>query len=207
MRVAAGVLTGMNRGEDTLRNSNVRDRRGRAWRRVWGVGAVASLALLAAGCSPPERPLVAVGTGPNGDVRVLLRPCGNAHMEEVRVSHVNDGAHRADSEFLDGWTARPPQSVIGEQEISVYRPPKAWHGEVRTASKVGTAKKLSSKGRYAVEFLIGRWSSQDRVTTVKYSGVNYFEAADIEGLAPGQWWADDQAMSRAEFQGQADDAC
>ncbi|MGW2341283.1 hypothetical protein [Streptomyces sp. NPDC001661] len=161
--------------------------------------------LLTAGCSPPELPLVAVGKGPDGDVRVLLHPCsGGTHMEEVSVLHVDGDTDRADADadVLDAWTARPPRSVTGEQEISVYHPPKDWPGRMRPS-----AKKLSADGFYAVEFVIGRWLPKEHATVVKYRGVNRFEAADIDGLAPGQWWADDEVMSRAQFQKHAGDAC
>jgi hypothetical protein len=43
--------------------------------------------------------------------------------------------------------------------------------------------------------------------TVRYKALTWFTQADVEGLAPGQWWADGKAMSRAEFRAQADDAC
>ncbi|WP_328631338.1 hypothetical protein [Streptomyces sp. NBC_00356] len=122
-------------------------------------------------------------------------------MEEVSIRHIDDDADRVDAEVLDGWSARPPRAVAGEQEISVYHPPEDWHGKVRPA------RTLSANGFYAVEFVIGRWSQEERVTLVKYRGVNRFEAEDIEGLDPGEWWADDEAMNRAEFQKHADDAC
>ncbi|MCX4641494.1 hypothetical protein [Streptomyces sp. NBC_01446] len=41
---------------------------------------------------------------------------------------------------------------------------------------------------------------------VRYKGVTWFTRADVEGLSPGQWWADGKATSRAEFRAQADDA-
>lgn len=171
-------------------------------RKLQGAGAVALLSLLAAGCSPPERQLVAVGRGPEGDVRALLRPCSNAtHMEEVSVQHVAEETDPADPEFLDGWSARPPRSVTGEQEISLYQPPENWRGTAHPASE------LSEAGFYAVEFVIGRESTQDRSIVVEYRGIGSFEAADIARLAPGQWWADGKAMSRAQFREHAGDAC
>ncbi|MHC5264321.1 hypothetical protein ACYSUO_41165 [Streptomyces sp. UC4497] len=182
--------------------SHVRGRRAGTVRMLWGVGAVVVLASLTAGCSPPELPLVAIGRGPDGDVRALLMPCSHGtHMEEVSVRHIDDDTDRVDAEVLDGWSARPPRAVTGEQEINVYHPPEGWHGKVRPA------RKLSANGFYAVEFVVGRWSPKERATLVEYRGVNRFAAADIEGLGPGQWWADDKAMSRAEVQKHVDDAC
>ncbi|WP_338692732.1 hypothetical protein V2W30_00775 [Streptomyces sp. Q6] len=122
-------------------------------------------------------------------------------MEEISIRHVDGDTDRVDAEALDDWSARPPQSVTGEQEISVYHPPKSWHVKVRPA------RKLSADGFYAVEFVVGRWSPEERATVVKYRGVNRFEATDIDTLEPGQWWADDRTMSRAQFDKHANDAC
>ncbi|WP_372348456.1 hypothetical protein [Streptomyces sp. KL116D] len=159
-----------------------------------------ALSLLTAGCSPPELQLVAVGKGPQGDVRALLRPCSNAtHMEEVSILHVADETDRGDPEVLGDWSARPPRSVTGEQEISLYQPPKNWHGVEQKP------RKLSAAGFYSVEFVIGRKDKQSIV--VKYQGIGRFEAADVEGLAPGQWGADGKVMSRAQFREHADDVC
>ncbi|MFI6875583.1 hypothetical protein ACIBL6_19285 [Streptomyces sp. NPDC050400] len=159
-----------------------------------------ALSLLTTGCSPPELQLVAVGKGPHGDVLALLRPCSNAaHMEEVSIQHVAEEADGADPEALDGWSARPPQSVTGEQQISLYQPPKNWHGAAQPASK------LSSAGFYSVDFIIGRKDAQSII--VKYRGIGTFKAVDVDGLAPGQWWADGKVMSRAQFREHADDVC
>ncbi|MFJ8896912.1 hypothetical protein ACIRCZ_20180 [Leifsonia sp. NPDC102414] len=180
----------------------MRDRLVRTERVLRGVGAVAVVAVLATGCSPPELPLVAVGRGPGGDLRAVLRPCSDAsHMEEVSIWHVANKSGRVDPGVLDGWSARPPQSVTGEQEISLYRPPRDWHGKARSA------KVLSPVGFYAVEFVIGKRSVSDGDVLVKYSGINYFKVADIGRLAPGQWWVDGKVMNRTQFRDHADDAC
>jgi len=160
-------------------------------------GAAIALALLAVGCSPAERPLVAVGRGADGDVRVLLRPCADGDpIREVvflRSDEKGDGADRA---ALDGWSTRPPGSVTGEQEFSLFGPPKAWRG-----STAGPVTRLASDGDYSVRFTVGADE------TVRYKALTHFTRADVESLAPGQWWADGKAMSRAEFREQADDAC
>lgn len=169
---------------------------------LWSAGAAVALALLTAGCSPPELQLVAVGQGPQGELRALLRPCsGAAHMEEVSIQHIADETDGADPEVLDGWSARPPRSVTGELEISLYAPPQNWHGAAQPA------RKLSAAGFYSVDFVIGRQETQPRSIVVKYRGIGRFEAADVEGLAPGQWWADGKVMSRTQFREHTDDVC
>ncbi|RFC70912.1 hypothetical protein [Streptomyces sp. AcE210] len=160
------------------------------------VGVTVALALLVVGCSPAERPLVAIGKGPDGDVRALLRPCSDDdHVREVVFLRSDERGDRADRAALDGWSAQPPGSVTGEQEFSLFSPPKGWLG------KAGSVTKLASGGDYSVGFVVG----PDEI--VRYKGLTRFTGADIEGLAPGQWWADGKAMSRAEFRAQADDAC
>ncbi|MEV5607300.1 hypothetical protein [Streptomyces sp. NPDC052225] len=159
-----------------------------------------ALSLLAAGCSPPELQLVAVSKSPQGDVLALLRPCSSAtHMEEVSIQHVADETVGAEPEALDHWSATPPQSITGEQQISLYEPPKNWHGPAQPA------RKLSSAGFYSVDFIVGRKDTQSII--VKYRGIGTFKAADIDGLAPGQWWADGKVMSRSQFREHADDIC
>ncbi|MFC8130753.1 hypothetical protein [Streptomyces sp. NPDC057302] len=160
------------------------------------VGATAVLALLAAGCSPPEHPLVAIGKGPDGDVRALLRPCSqDDHPRKVELFGSDEKDGKGDSTVLDYWSAQPPGSVTGEQEFSLFELPKGWRDDA------GSATKLASGGDYSVSFVVGRGD------TVRYKGRAIFTRADVEGLAPGQWWADGKAMSRAQFREQADDAC
>ncbi|WP_420037668.1 hypothetical protein ACN2WE_40330 [Streptomyces sp. cg28] len=165
-------------------------------------GAAAVLAALAVGCTPPERPLVAVGRGTDGDLRAVLRPCSDgAHMAEVSIWHVAEESGRSDPGVLKGWSVRPPDSVTGEQEIGVYQPPRNWRGAARPATT------LSTDGFYAVEFVVGRESPEHGDIVVKYRGVARFEAAEVERLAPGQWWVDGKVMNRAQFREHADDAC
>ncbi|MYW66343.1 hypothetical protein GTY65_20120 [Streptomyces sp. SID8379] len=158
-------------------------------------GAVVALALLAGGCSPPELPLVAVGKGPDGDVRALLRPCSDDALREVVLLRIDEKGDEADPAALDHWSARPPGTATGEQELSLFRLPKGWHG------KAGSATKLAPGRDYSMWFVVG---PDD---TVRYKGTVDFTRADVEGLAPGRWWADGKAMSRTEFRARADDAC
>lgn len=58
-----------------------------------------------------------------------------------------------------------------------------------------------------MDFVIGRERAQRGDIWVKYRGVGYFKAANVERLAPGQWWVDDKVMNRAQFREHADDAC
>ncbi|MEU1039645.1 hypothetical protein ACFYP4_12875 [Streptomyces sp. NPDC005551] len=156
-------------------------------------GAAIALALLAGGCSPAERPLVAIGKGADGDVRALLRPCSDDDpIREVVFLRSND---RVDRAAQDGWSIQPLGSVTGEQEFSLFSLPKGWQG------KAGSVTKLASDGDYSMRFIVGANE------TVRYKGLTRFTQADVEGLPPGQWWADGKAMSRAEFRAQADDAC
>ncbi|WP_307132419.1 hypothetical protein [Streptomyces aurantiacus] len=159
-------------------------------------GATVVLVLLAVGCSPAERPLVALGKGPDGDVRVLLRPCSDDDpVREVMFLGSDEKGDGVDRPARDGWSDRPPGSVTGEQEFSLFDLPKGWQG------KAGSVTKLASDGDYSVSFVVG---PND---TVRYKGLARFTRADVVGLASGQWWADGKAMSRAEFRAQADDAC
>ncbi|MGC5566944.1 hypothetical protein ACPYPG_29340 [Streptomyces sp. FR-108] len=159
-------------------------------------GVIVVLALLAAGCSPAERPLVAIGKGPDGDVRALLRPCSDDDaIREVVLLRTDEKGGKVDPAALDHWSARPPRSVTGEQELSLFGPPESWQ------SKAVSATKLASHGDYSVSFVVG----PDDI--VRYKGRTSFTRADVAGLAPGQWWADGRAMSRAKFREQADDAC
>ncbi|MFD0035908.1 hypothetical protein ACWGDS_44225 [Streptomyces sp. NPDC055059] len=152
--------------------------------------------MLAASCSPAERPLVGIGRGPDGDIRVLLRPCSDDDpIREVVFCRSYEKGDKVDPEALDDWSAQPPGSATGEQEFSLFSLPEGWQG------KVGFATKLEPGWDYSVSFFVG---PND---IVRYKGVTWFTRADVEGLSPGQWWADGKAMSRAEFRAQADDAC
>ncbi|WP_415940311.1 hypothetical protein [Streptomyces sp. 039-1] len=122
-------------------------------------------------------------------------------MEEVSIWHVTEETGHVDPEVLDGWSARPPQSLTGEQEIGLYQPPENWQGASHPA------KTLSAAGFYAVTFVIGRESAQHRDILVKYRGVGYFKAADIERLSPGQWWVDGKVMNRTQFREHTADVC
>ncbi|MGW7263813.1 hypothetical protein [Streptomyces sp. NPDC054842] len=159
-------------------------------------GVATALVLLAVGCSPAERPLVAIGKGADGDVRALLRPCADGDsIREVLFlgrDEKSDKAHRASQE---GWSIHPIDPVTGEQEFSLFSLPTGWQGEA------GSVTKLAAEGDYSVSFTVGANE------TVRYKGVTSFTQADIESLALGQWWSDGKAMSRAEFLAQADDAC
>ncbi|MET8228363.1 hypothetical protein [Streptomyces sp. NPDC005301] len=159
-------------------------------------GAVVALALLAAGCSPAERPLVAIGKGTDGDVRALLRPCSDGDaIQEVVFLRSDEKGDTADRAAQDGWSIHPIGSVTGEQEFSLFKLPTGWQG------KADSVTKLASEGDYSVRFIVG--ANQ----TVRYKALTRFTQADIESLAPGQWWCDGRAMSRAEFLAQVDDAC
>ncbi|MFE9685783.1 hypothetical protein [Streptomyces sp. NPDC006285] len=177
----------------------------RTARTLFGAGVAVALALLVGGCSPAERPLVAIGKGPAGDVRALLRPCSDddpvrevvlLRNDEERGKEGGEKGGEADPAVLDHWSGRPPGPATGEQEFSLLSLPKGWRG-----GGAGSATKLASDGNYSLSFVVG---PDD---TVRYKGVTRFTRADVEDLAPGQWWADGRAMSRAEFRKQADDAC
>jgi hypothetical protein len=123
------------------------------------------------------------------------------HIEEASIQHVADETGDVGPEVLVGWSARPPKSVTGEQEIGLYQPPKSWQGKAHPATTLSTA------GFYAVEFVVGRKSVQHGDIVVKYRGIGYRKAADTERLASGQWWADGKVMNRAQFREHADNAC
>ncbi|GGV72645.1 hypothetical protein GCM10010277_85790 [Streptomyces longisporoflavus] len=155
-----------------------------------------ALALLAAGCSPPERPLVAIGKGSNAEIWALLRTCSDDDpLREVVIGRSEETGETVEPGALEGWSARPSGSVKGETQFSLFTLPKDWRGDVVSATK------LASEGDYSVSFAVGPNE------TVRYKGVVRFTAADVEGLAPGQWWADGKAMSRAEFRTLANDSC
>ncbi|WP_330279227.1 hypothetical protein OHO83_09775 [Streptomyces sp. NBC_00569] len=159
-------------------------------------GATVALALFAAGCSPPERPLVAIGRGQDGNIRALLRPCSDDDpIQEVGLVKNDKKGDKVDPAALDYWSAQPPAAATGEQEFSLFGLPKGWQGKAVSATK------LAPDRDYSVWFVVG---PND---TVRYKGVAWFTRADVEGLSPGQWWADGKAMSRSEFRAQADDAC
>ncbi|WP_406102784.1 hypothetical protein OG698_10355 [Streptomyces sp. NBC_01003] len=159
-------------------------------------GVTVALALLATGCSPPERPLVAIGRGPDGDVRTLLHPCSDDdRIREVVLLRIDEKGDKADPANLGDWSAQLPGTASGDQEFSVFSLPKDWQGTA------GSATTLAPDRDYSVWFVVG---PND---TVRYKGVTSFTRADVEGLPPGQWWADGKAMSRAEFRAHADDAC
>ncbi|MFE2822993.1 hypothetical protein [Streptomyces sp. NPDC059271] len=122
-------------------------------------------------------------------------------MEEVSIWHVTEETGHVDPEVLDGWSARPPHSLTGEQEIGLYQPPENWQGAAHPT------KTLSAAGFYAVEFVIGRESAQHQDILVKYRGIGYFKAADIERLSPGQWWVDGKVMNRTQFREHTADVC
>ncbi|MET8471999.1 hypothetical protein ABZY90_22070 [Streptomyces sp. NPDC006422] len=156
-------------------------------------GVTAALALLATGCSPPQLPLVAIGKGPHGDVRALLHPCGGDRMQRIEL--LGGSQDEEDDTAVDGWSSRPPTSATGEQEISLLSPPSDWQGTARPVSR------LTKSWSYSVSFVVGPDN------TVRYEGIAYFTSADIDRLAPGQWWADGEPLSRAAFRSKADDAC
>ncbi|MEV5605802.1 hypothetical protein AB0L33_30645 [Streptomyces sp. NPDC052299] len=168
------------------------------WAGVLPRAAVAvGLALLTAGCSPPEHPLVAVGRAPDGDIRALLRPCSDEDaFGEVSLLRDEDKGGRATSTDLGAWTARPPGSVTGEQEFSLFRPPPDWAGKARPATG------LASGPHYYLSFDVEKSNG-----AVQYEAITSFTSATLAKLKPGQWWVAGEAMSRAEFRKQADDAC
>lgn len=159
-------------------------------------GVAVALVLLAAGCSPAERPLVAIGRGPDGDVRALLRPCSDDDpIREVLLLRSDEKGDGADPATLDDWSAQLPGTATGEQEFSLFSLPDGWQGEA------GSATELAPDRDYSVRFVVG---PDD---TVRYKGLTRFTRADVESLSPGQWWAGGKAVSRAEFRARADESC
>ncbi|MGW6273857.1 MULTISPECIES: hypothetical protein [unclassified Streptomyces] len=159
-------------------------------------GMSVTFVLLVAGCSPPERPLVAIGKGPDAEIWALLRTCSDDDpLREVELSRYDEKGDAVEPGALGDWSARPSGPINGEKRVSLFRLPRGWQGEAVSAVK------LASKGEYSMSFTVG----PDEV--VRYKGVVHFTAADVRSLAPGQWWADGKAMSRAEFRATADDAC
>ncbi|MCX4641495.1 hypothetical protein [Streptomyces sp. NBC_01446] len=91
-----------------------------------------ALAVLAAGCSPAECPLVGIGRGPDGDIRVLLRPCSDDDpIREVVFCRSYEKGDKVDPAAPDDWSAQPPGSATGEQEFSLFSLPEGWAGRAR----------------------------------------------------------------------------
>ncbi|MFZ3566575.1 hypothetical protein ACOKM5_06335 [Streptomyces sp. BH097] len=157
-------------------------------------GVAVALTLLAAGCSPPQLALVAIGKGADRDVRALLRPCADDDRYRVSVTAALKD-EPTDTAVLDGWGTRPSASITGEQEISLFRPPRSW------IDTPGSATQLAPGVDYFVHFFVGHGD------TVRYSGFTAFERADLKRLSPGQWLVDGKTMTRAEFETHVDDVC
>lgn len=167
----------------------------RAARMGCGAAAAVALASLVAGCSPAERPLVAIGRGADGDVRVLLHPCSDDAIREIVLLGVDGKGAGAGTEGLGDWSAHPPGGATGDQEFSLFRPPERW------GAHPGPATGLAPRRDYSLRFVVGPGD------TVRYKAVTRFTRADIGKLPSGKWWVDGKAVSREEFRKQADDAC
>ncbi|MEY2246500.1 hypothetical protein [Streptomyces sp. BF23-18] len=148
------------------------------------------------GCSPPERPLVAIYAAQGGEVRALLRACPNSAVTSMTLMRM-DGKESAGAatQGVEYWVGAPPEPLKGEQDISLVSLPADWG-----ASRLGTGE-LTAGAFYSLNFTSGHDDSVD------YHGIGGFRTSDIEKLDPGDVWADGKSMSLKEFRKKADGSC
>ncbi|MFF8847065.1 hypothetical protein ACF08N_30855 [Streptomyces sp. NPDC015127] len=159
--------------------------------RVLPGGVVAVGLLLLTGCSPEQKPLVAVRLDAEGTAQVLLRPCdGDDRVRGPQLVVTPAGEERTgDNE--SGWDADGRNRIA---DFPLFAPPAEWK------AKVSGPQTLRPGYDYDLRF-------GDPDNTYAYIGVVHFRAPYLQALEPGEVWADDRAMPREEFEELADDAC
>jgi hypothetical protein len=90
-----------------------------------------------------------------------------------------------------GWDADGRNRVT---DFPLFSPPAEWR------AKVSGPQTLRPGHDYKLLF-------GDPDDSYAYAGIVRFRAGYLEGLVPGEVWADDRAMPREEFEELADDAC
>ncbi|MGW1026229.1 hypothetical protein ACWD4J_21480 [Streptomyces sp. NPDC002577] len=160
------------------------------------LGCTVATLFAVAGCSPAERPLIAVYAAQGGEIRARLRACPDSAITSLELMRLGDKkSGSTEPKGTKYWTGRPPEPLEGEKDISLTSLPTDWRADV-----LGTAGLTPGKS-YALDFTSGKGDN------VEYRGVATFSTSDIEKLAPGQVWADGKSMSLKAFREQADDSC
>ncbi|WP_199835809.1 MULTISPECIES: hypothetical protein [unclassified Streptomyces] len=147
--------------------------------------------LLLSGCGAVDLPLAGVRAAPDGTPYAVFRPCGD---DSYRGPHLDGRARGAGKGPVStGWDAKE-EGLRGDADFPLFEPPAAWHARHR-----GTQRLLPRHG-YVLRF--GHYAGGD-----SYNGVVEFTGEQIARLRPGQVWADDRAMSLAEFERLAAGSC
>ncbi|WP_123954032.1 hypothetical protein [Streptomyces nigra] len=156
---------------------------------------VALAGLMAAGCGPPDHPLIAVYSTQGGEVRVRLRPCPGSAVTSVKVIRLGgEPSGKAAPPGLDYWLGAPPKPMKGEQDLDLSSLPADWR-----ARQKGTGGLTA--GRYTLRFTSGHRNSVD------YRGETTFRPADLNKLGPGEVLTGGKVMSLKEFRKKADESC
>ena len=161
-------------------------------KRTRGTAAVlgtAAGALVLSGCGAEIRPLVAVQREASGSFTAVLRPCGDDMITGLSLF----GTHGDPEQNVSGWDTTIDRSGA-DARFPLFSPPAVWH-----ATPVGPQRLVPG---YSYELAFGK-----AVPDYEYTGTVTFTAKDLSALKPGQVWADDRAMSLADFEKLADDSC
>jgi hypothetical protein len=176
------------------------------------IGRTVALALVLAGsalltgCSPPQLPLVAARVTAEGDPELLLRACkGVTYEGDLKISDLT--RYRGIDLIATPHASVPPPAPgapgpditlsfpsgsKGAQTVRPFRPPTGWVVKESPADRT-----LTPEHDYYVTF------RQSDATT----GIVSFTPEDLATLRPGEVWADNRAMTEAEFTGLATRKC
>ncbi|WP_407914705.1 hypothetical protein [Kitasatospora sp. NE20-6] len=134
-----------------------------------------------AGCSPPQRDIVGVRVGEDGEPVLMLRSCDGSDFERVEIFVGPDSmAHLT-----------PPEGTHGRVDIRMFHPPTDWR------STGDSLPPLAAGERAWVDL---------RSSDIAYS-VLHFTADDLARMAPGEVWAGEELHSPAGFEAYVRDAC
>ncbi|QFR03013.1 hypothetical protein F9278_35025 [Streptomyces phaeolivaceus] len=149
---------------------------------------------LLSGCSAEDLPLAAVTVDAEGATRVLVRPCDDDPYEDPTLSG-RPGSHEDepsdDETDTTVWTADGEWS--GDEEFPLFSPPDFWEAEARGEQRLVSG--------HTYRFVL--YGQTDDYA----NGAVSFTTGDLGRLESGQVWADDRAMSAAEFEELAEGAC
>ncbi|GAA3774484.1 hypothetical protein GCM10022403_006730 [Streptomyces coacervatus] len=155
--------------------------------------AVAGSVLLT-GCTPTEKHLIAIWLDGRGQPVARVRPCGDDRVSGAELlSWVTDGGGSADYPG-EGWRSQAPEG-FGGATFPLFAPPRSWR-----VRRTGTQSFVRGRS-YKLSFVVHGDDS------TKYASELLFSGDDLTSLKPGQVWAEDQPLSREDWDDLVGEQC
>ncbi len=176
---------------------------------------------MVSGCSPPDRPLVAVRNGNDGQPVAELRPCeGGEILSGMRLGSwtLDEGEAAVEEAPLGsiGPSSTSRHAATGTDdpdEDQALEEDSGWEAWGATNHGGVVFPLFSPPPEWRVQTFGRQTLLPDRTYALRFHGAGgymahvYFTADDLASLQPGQVWADDRAMSAGDFGELVDDKC